>query len=94
MNQSLIQSIWQASKIAFVLTDQKMIIQELYGLPEIIDIEEQSCRGSTLFEIFPELLGAQQDLEDILAGKLGSLKLEYVNRETVQGKIRYLTMES
>jgi signal transduction histidine kinase len=43
-------------------------------------------------DIFPELLGNQQDLEEILAGKLSNLQLVYVNRET-QGKTIYLTMD-
>jgi signal transduction histidine kinase len=94
INHSLVQLIWQASKIAFLLTDQNLMIHELHGLPEIIDLEEKSCLGCSLLEIFPELIGAQPDLENILAGKLSSLKLEYINRETTEGNTRYLTMEN
>lgn len=94
MDPSIVQSIWQASKIAFVLTDQDLVIQELYGSPQILDIEERNCQGCSLLQVFPELLGSQGELEEILAGKLSSLKLEYLNRETDQGQTRYLTLES
>jgi signal transduction histidine kinase len=88
------QLIWQASKIALLLTDRNLMIQEMHGLTEIINHEKHSCLGSSLLEVFPELLGNQQELEDILTGKLSSLKLEYINRETAPGRLRYLTLEN
>lgn len=95
MSFSLIhQLIWQASKIALLLTDRDLMIQEMHGHVEIIDDERQGCLGGSFFKVFPELLGNRQELEDILAGKLSSLKLEYINRETSPGQMRYLTMEN
>ena len=92
MENSLNQLILQSRKIAFALTDRELVIKELHGQPEIIEAVMQSCQGCSLIEIFPELLGNQQDLEDILAGKLSNLQLVYINRET-QGKTIYLTMD-
>lgn len=92
MDLSVIQTIWQVSKIAYALTDKNLLITELQGQQDVIDAEMKNCQGSALMEVFPELLGNQKDLEDILAGKLDSLKLQYVNRERM-GKTVYLTME-
>jgi signal transduction histidine kinase len=92
METSLNQLISQSRKIAFALTDRELVIKELHGQPEIIDTVFKGCQGCSLLEIFPELLGNQQDLEDILAGKLSNLQLVYINRE-IQGKTIYLTMD-
>jgi hypothetical protein len=92
MENSLNQLIFQSRKIAFALTDRNLVIKELHGQPEIIEAVMKSCLGCSLIEIFPELLGNQQDLVDILAGNLSSLELVYINRET-QGKTVYLTMD-
>jgi signal transduction histidine kinase len=92
MENSLNKLIWQSRKIAYALTDRELVIKELHGLPEIVDAVMKNCQDCPLMEIFPELLGNQQDLEDILAGKLSNLQLVYINRE-FQGKTLYLTMD-
>jgi len=93
MDLSIVELVWQARKIACALTDQRLVIQELHGMLDIIDVDQKSGLGRSLLEVFPELFGNQQDLNNILRGKLNSLTLEYVNRETPQGKTRYLSME-
>lgn len=93
MDDTLIRTIWQECNIAVMITDGNLIVQELHGLLAIIDTDEAGGRGRSLLDLFPELLGNRQDLDEILAGNLPNLKLEYVNRETVQGGIRYLSMQ-
>jgi signal transduction histidine kinase len=92
MENSLNQLIFKSRKIAYAITDRELIVQELHGQPELIDTLMERCLGCPLTEIFPELIGNQQDLDDILAGKLSNLQLVYVNRES-QGKTIYLTMD-
>jgi signal transduction histidine kinase len=86
------QLISQSRKIAFAITDMELVIKEVHGRSDVIEAVMKSCKGSSLLDIFPELLGNQGDLEDILAGKLSNLQLVYVNRES-QGKTMYLTMD-
>ncbi len=86
------QLIWRARKIAVALTDRNLIIREVLGQTEILSEEMKKCLGSPLLDVFPELLGNQQELEDILSGKSSGYQLEYVNRE-VEGRTRYLTIE-
>jgi len=92
MENSLNQLILQSRSIAFALTDRELVIKELHGQPEVIDAVMKNCQGCSLTDVFPELLGNQQDLEEILAGKLSNLQLVFVNRE-IQGKTIYLTMD-
>lgn len=92
MENSLNQQIFSSRKIGFAITDRELVIKELHGQPEIIEAVMKNCLGCSLFDLFPELLGNQQDLEDILTGKLSSLQLVYINRES-QGKTVYLTLD-
>ncbi len=92
MEHSLNQLILQSRKIGFAITDRDLIIRELHGQPEIIESVMKNCQGCLLTDIFPELLGNHQDLQDILAGKLANLQLVYINRETEEKTI-YLTLD-
>ncbi len=92
MNNQLYELIWKARKIAFFITDTRLIIRELHGAAEMIDANYQSFQGRSLIELFPELVGAEQDLQAILDGKLESIKFDYVNRE-LRGVTHYLSIE-
>ncbi len=93
MDESLIQQIWRACRIAFALAGPDLVVRSLHGLTEIFGAPGQACLGCSLYDLFPELVGREEDLQAILGGRLDSLKLAYINRETPEGETRYLTME-
>jgi signal transduction histidine kinase len=92
MDNSLSHLVLQSRNIAVALTDRQMVIKELFGHQEIIDTVMLNGQGRSLIEVFPELLGNQQELEDILAGKTSNLQMPYINRD-IYGKTLYLLME-
>src|SRR5512143_239808 len=93
MNKTIPRLIWQAREDIYAITDINLIIQEVNGPWETIENSPRNCVGCSLLDIVPELVGSEQLLADILAGKSANLKLDLVNRETDQGETRYLIME-
>jgi len=91
VDPTIIEAILQDRKIAYAIADRKLNVVALGGEVELISATR--IRGEcTLFDLTPELVGNEATLADILAGQLPRFELAWVNRDTVDGKISYLTM--
>jgi signal transduction histidine kinase len=92
MNLSMTEQILQDRRIAYLVTNRDLIVVKLGGATRILPDGPSACVGHTLLELMPELIGSEQMLADILAGELSRYELPFVNRETADGDIVYLTM--
>ena len=46
--------------------------------------------GSNLLEVFPELIGNEELIQDVLAGKVPDFRLDHVNRKDAEEKLVFL----
>jgi len=93
MDPSVLQSILQDRKIAYFITDQNLTVVEVSGALGICgNGTDETCLGRSLLDLVPELVGSEETLADVLAGRLPRFQLLWVNRETSEGQILYLTM--
>jgi signal transduction histidine kinase len=67
-------------------------VTEVGGVTENLEGGAPGWVGRPLPALVPELLGSESALAEILAGELPRMELSCVNRETSDGRTRYLTM--
>lgn len=77
----LLQAILQDRKIGYAITDPTLNIVKI-GLPLASAGLDAACLGQSLLRLTPELIGSEEALFDILAGRLPRLELSWVNRES------------
>ncbi len=93
MDKSIAQLLLQDRKIAYAITDQDLKIVETGGAIDIFYCpENKNLIGCSLLELVPELIGSEAVLDDILAGDIPFFELAWINRETTQGQVIYLTL--
>ncbi|HDQ73133.1 MAG TPA: hypothetical protein ENN19_13735 [Chloroflexi bacterium] len=92
MTTTIAQSILRDQGIAYVVAAPDLVIAEAMGLAEIRSFESQPIVGRWLPDVFPELVGAEEVLDDILSGALPRFDLTWINREDSAGRTIYLTM--
>ncbi len=90
MDSSLIQSILQDRQIAYALANRELEIMETGGAIEILYYDPPPAYS--LLELAPELIGSEEILADLLAGKLPRFELNWINRDTPAGRRLYLTL--
>lgn len=89
------QLILQERRIAYAVTDRQLSILQVGGRPELLEVEGKGVnRGTSLFELVPELIGSEMQLQALLAGTLPSFQLELVNRENQDGTLSYFTLHN
>lgn len=87
------QVILQDRKIAYAVTDRTLTVIEVSGPVSILQNWSENWLGHPLIELVPELIGSEQALADILAGKLPRLQIPWVNRDPQNdGRTTYLTL--
>lgn len=89
------QLILQERRIAYAVTDPQLCILQVGGKQELLEIEGRTVTvGTSLFELAPELIGSETQLQALLAGTLPAFQLELVNRENQSGTIYYVTLHT
>ncbi len=89
MHSTVAQIILQDRKIAYAITDKSLNIIELGGAANILGYGQQRRLGHSLYELFPEFVGSEDVLADLLVGVTTRYELTLVNRETAAGQTAY-----
>jgi signal transduction histidine kinase len=93
MDPAVAQLILRDRKIAYLITDCNLNVVEVSGMEPILNnSHRRASLGRSLLDLVPELIGSEEMLAHILAGKLPRFQLSLVNRETSEGQTIYLTM--
>ena len=71
--------------------DTSLVVTRITSPPLKIDAAQGGATrpGTSLLETFPELVGYESTLTDIIAGKSPAFQIDYVNRETDAGTLAY-----
>lgn len=89
------QLILQERKIAYVVTDEQLGIRQVGGKHDLLEVDGKVVAvGASLFELAPELIGSEEQLQALLTGSLSSFQLELVNRENAVGTLYYVTLHN
>jgi len=89
------QSILQERNIAFVVTDQSFCIRQVGGKRELVAGHGYAVEvGVSLFDLAPELVGCEEQLQALLTPGAPPFQLEFVNRENGAGATYYVTLHN
>ena len=72
-------------RIAYFITDRNQVVL-LFGGDSTLMPDQQAVTGQLLTVSAPELIGMEEELTAILAGRLPGVQLTLVNREDRSGK--------
>lgn len=92
MDSVLTQRILLDRKVAYVIADRHLRVKEVGGALAVLPGDSECWLGRPLLDLAPELVGSEPALADILTGELPRLELAWINRETAEGQILYLTL--
>ena len=92
---SVLSLVLQGLKIAYAITDRDLKVVEANGELDLMcsDGRIKLQPGQSLLELMPELIGNEEVLTELLAGKRGSYELSHVNREMVADQVCYLALK-
>ena len=86
----LIDQLLDAQKIAYLLTDQQLKIQEWAGYAALLP--DDLAVQADMTDLLPELLGSEEVLHDVINGQLPDFQMEGLNREQADGEVHYLNL--
>ncbi len=92
MPPQVVQAILRDRRVAYAITDRDLKIIEVGGGSENVQTWLSSWLGHPLTDMIPELIGGEEALAEVLAGKLPRYQLPWINRELSGDSIAYLTM--
>ncbi|MFN8489223.1 MAG: HAMP domain-containing sensor histidine kinase [Caldilineaceae bacterium] len=106
MNPRLVDLILKHRKVAYVITDRNLKVCEIGGESQLLTLStslaaqaappqppnEVSKLGCSLFDLAPEMIGCEAEIEAMLRGALPVFTLALVNRETAQGETYYVNL--
>ncbi len=78
-------------RCAYLVVDRSFRIRSIGGYRQLFTDQPPQI-GDSLFDWFPELIGNEDVLHNILAGNVSRLHLPHVNRSAVNGEARYLRL--
>lgn len=99
MDTAIAQLLFAHRPIAYAITDHEFRIRSLGGATEEMphpemDAYVKASDAKTVFELSPELVGYEQELQSILDGSLPQHQLDLVNRIDSNLTTRYVLLQS
>ncbi|MCW5852730.1 MAG: HAMP domain-containing histidine kinase [Anaerolineae bacterium] len=87
VDASLSQTILADRHLAYALLDARLRVVAVQGPADLLPPDSL---GRSLFDLAPELIGLEPDIEAVLAGQRPRFTLDWVNRETPSGETIYV----
>ena len=89
--QRMLNQLSAEHHCAYLITDRSLRVQSMGGYLALFGDHSPQI-GDALLDLFPELIGNESVLYDILAGHVQRLHLPHINRDDADGSTRYLTL--
>jgi signal transduction histidine kinase/ActR/RegA family two-component response regulator len=89
--QRMLNQLSAEHHCAYLITDRSLRVQSMGGYLALFGDHSPQI-GDALLDLFPELIGNESVLYDILAGHVQRLHLPHINRDNADGSTRYLTL--
>lgn len=92
MDSGLARLIFLDQKQAYAITNRNLKVIEVGGAIEMLGCGPLGCLGKSLVTIAPELTSCEPVLEDLLAGDLPRVEIDWLNRESPDGETLYFSI--
>jgi len=90
----VIDAILSDRFVAYAIVDRDFSLQSFGGEKSLLYLKAKGDVMPTLWEISPELLGSEAELQKVIDGILPKHQLTFVNRDAESNKTIYLTLHS
>ncbi|MBO9364302.1 MAG: response regulator [Roseiflexus sp.] len=90
-SQRMLNQLSTEHRCAYLIIDRSLHVQSTGGYLTLFGDHPPQI-GDALLDLFPELIGNESVLYDIMAGHVQRLHLPHINRESADGSTRYLTL--
>lgn len=88
-----LQTTFSALQTSFASTNAAgRVMAHAPEFPQQIYEEEYNLVGLNLFDILPEFVGMENELDELIAGSIPFLRLENINRTNAEGNTKYVTL--
>ncbi len=87
VDASLSQTILADRRLAYAVLDDGLRVVAVHGAADLLPPDSL---GRSLFDIAPELVGLEPEVEAVLRGERPRFSLDWVNRETPDGRPLYV----
>ena len=88
-----LQTAFSALQTSFaIMNDAGYVVAHAPEFPQQIYEEKQNLVSLNLFDILPEFVGMENELDELIAGTIPFLRLENINRTNVEGNTKYVTL--
>lgn len=92
MSSNLTELILQNRQIAYLITNNELLVIDKGGDLSILSHHLNLDKAQTLFDCIPELVGQEQALAEILTAQLARYEIPLINRTNKLGDTDYLTI--
>lgn len=89
MDPAITHAILRDRQIAYARLAPDLTVVEVQGA---LDLLPPDCLGYSLFDLAPELIGSEDEIQAVLEGRQPRFTLPWVNRETPDGQISYVNL--
>lgn len=89
---SYVEKILREAKIAHAIFDQDLFLQDNSKLVSLYSAGRLQKKSATLWEVFPELIGAEDKVDTLLHDSMSRYELEKLSRVSSDDKLRYYTL--
>lgn len=79
-------------KVAYAITDRELRVNEWGGDVRLFPFHADDYTGITLYDLAPELVGVETELNAVLTGAAPDVRMPYVNRGAPGGAVHYLNL--
>jgi signal transduction histidine kinase len=90
--QQLVQYLLSEHKLTYAITDLDLMVVETGGEPTLFPPLTRPLNHCQLYELAPELIGAEEEILAILAGEMAEFRLPYINRGPIGQPVRYVNL--
>lgn len=88
---SIAQLLFQERRLAYAMSDATLRVVRIGGELSLFGCADKDCVGSSIFDLVPELIGSEQEMDNILAGRQPRFELSWLNRDSEE-KTLYLNL--
>ncbi len=84
--------LFQERRLAYAISDAALRVVRMGGELSLFTCADKDCVGLSMFDLVPELIGSEQEMDNILAGRQPRFELSWLNRDGHEGKTLYLNL--
>lgn len=90
ISQDIALEVVRSFHFAYALVDSDLFVQQMGG--DLHLFQAFTLPSPSLYDITPEMIGSEEELRAVLEGRLARHELSFINRESENGQIVYVSI--